>query len=540
MKINDFKYFFLMKYVRNFKLNFKVLIVFFIFLSTSLSSRVFGTQSDFEQFEKTGIEEYKLIKIGRNAEAIKLLEKKIFNNNKNPYLYYLLGRAYGNLKQYEIGEEYFKESLEINSNFPKVYLGYALLKGRKGQLKEAVKLLDKAIEINPKYAKAFSNRGVAKGALSDNIGAIEDFNKAILIDPLLSDAYRNRGITNELIGNLKGACKDWNTASSLGQNQTRSWYKNQCNEIKQVKEEENKNLVSSLVETNQRLNLELELLKNSSSQLGEFSIGTLSEDKIQKANSEIPLINNQDESNEGMKIPLEKKEDSKKEIVESNQIMKIPLEKKDSIQEINNNHNLLISGPVKIKNNEIEKSSILTNPSKRRNEFNSQTSNQVSIIKQNNLEDNYLFLQKNNLINLLYLISGALLSLITLKYIDNRKDLQGKISTIKDKKNKKNLSQDFYDLNKLISKKTELINNLYLEKEIIDKQIDSIKYDLKYYEIQKANIKVYTLTKYKEFFPSQLDGIENIKLNGLSSLNLNNNYSITKQNLLDIKFIKNT
>ena len=31
------------------------------------------------------------------------------------------------------------------------------MKGRKGELKEAVKLLDKAIEIDPKYAKAYSN-----------------------------------------------------------------------------------------------------------------------------------------------------------------------------------------------------------------------------------------------------------------------------------------------------------------------------------------------------------------------------------------------
>ena len=515
--------FYFMKYLRNLKTNYKVLIVFFTIIITSHNSRVFGTQSDYEQLEKTGIEEYQLIKIGRNAEAIKLLEKKIFNNNKNPYFYYLLGRAYGNLKQFKIGEDYFKKSLENNSNFPKVYLGYALLKGRKGDLKEAVKLLDKAIEINPKYAKAYSNRGVAKGALSDNIGAIDDFNKAILINPLLTDAYRNRGITNELIGNIKGACKDWKTASSLGQNQARNWYRNQCNEIKEIKEEESQNLVSSLVETNQRLNLELEVLKNSSSKLGKFSIGTLSEDEIKKSNSEIPLINTQDDKNQIIKIPSAEKEDSKKEI--------------------NNNDNLSIAGPKNIQNIETEKRSLSTNPSKRGNEFNSKNSNQVSIIKQSNLGDNYFLIQKNNLINLLYLISGGFLSLIISKYINNRNDLPSKISTIKDKKNEKYLSQEFYDLNKLISKKTELINNLYLEKEIIEKQIESIKYDLKYYEIQKTNLKVYTLTKYKQLFPSQLNQNQKIKLNGLSSINLNNKYSISKYNLLDIKsskFNKNT
>ena len=230
--------------------------------------------------------------------------------------------------------------------------------------------------------------------------------------------------------------------------------------------------------------------------------------------------------------------------MESNQIIKIPsAEKEDSKKEINNNDNLSIAGPKNIQNIETEKRSLSTNPSKRGNEFNSKNSNQVSIIKQSNLGDNYFLIQKNNLINLLYLISGGFLSLIISKYINNRNDLPSKISTIKDKKNEKYLSQEFYDLNKLISKKTELINNLYLEKEIIEKQIESIKYDLKYYEIQKTNLKVYTLTKYKQLFPSQLNQNQKIKLNGLSSINLNNKYSISKYNLLDIKsskFNKNT
>ena len=143
----------------------------------------------------------------------------------------MLGRAYGNLKQLEISEDYFKKALKIDPKYPKIYLSYALLKGKKGQIKESIKLLDKAIELKPNYPQAFTNRGVAKGALSDNLGAIEDFNAAIKINPYLSDPYRNRGITNELVGNLKGACKDWKISSSLGENQTKEWYENQCKNI---------------------------------------------------------------------------------------------------------------------------------------------------------------------------------------------------------------------------------------------------------------------------------------------------------------------
>ena len=324
--------------------------------------KYFANQSEIAQFEKTAEEEYKLIQIGRNAEAIKLLEKRFIKIQKSIYIL-SSRRAYGNLKQFEIGERYFKKSLRISPNYPKVYLGYALMKGRGGELKEAVKLLDKAIEIDPKYAKAYSNRGVAKGALSDNVGAIDDFNKAILIDPLLADAYRNRGITNELIGNIKGACKDWKTASSLGQNQTKDWFNTQCKDIKEIKEEENQKLVSSLIETNQRLNLELESIKNNSSQLGEFSIGTLSENEIQKLDSETPLKTI--EANQVLNKPIIEKKESNK-IIEANQLLNKPIiEKEEFSKKRINEDNFLVSDQVKMHNTELQKSSELKNSSKK-------------------------------------------------------------------------------------------------------------------------------------------------------------------------------
>ena len=80
---------------------------------------------------------------------------------------------------------------------------------------------------------------------------------------------------------------------------------------------------------------------------------------------------------------------------------------------------------------------------------------------------------------------------------------------------------------KLISRKTEIMNNLFLEKEVIENQIESLKYDLNYYEIQKSNLKVYTLSKYKELFSNNLDNIENVKFNGLSSIKIIDNTSTT-------------
>ena len=536
--------------IRKFTNNSKYLIIFFSIITNTNCAIVFATQTDFSKLEDIGKEEYKLIQIGRNAEAIKSLEKKINNNTKNPYLYYLLGRAYGNLKQFEIGERYFKKSLRSFPNYPKVYLGYALMKGRKGELKEAVKLLDKAIEIDPKYAKAYSNRGVAKGALSDNVGAIDDFNKAILIDPLLADAYRNRGITNELIGNIKGACKDWKTASSLGQNQTKDWFNTQCQDIREIKEEENQKLVSSLIETNQRLNLELQSIKNNSSQLREFSIGTLSNNEIQRLDSEKPLKIIENKKNQTLNKPtIEKKESNK--IIEPNQVLNNPLiEKKEFNKKSLNEDKFLVSDQVKILNTELQESSELKNSSKLVGELPSKISNQIPNIEQSKLERNYFSKNKNNLIALLYFFSGGLLSLIISKLITkNAKKKKVSSSKSLNKKNeniKNNLSQEFQDLNKLISKKTEILNNLLLEKEIIENKIESLKYDLNYYEIQKSNFKVYTLSKYKELFSNNLNNIEYFKFNGIANINLidkNNNFYNLNNYKLDVnsyKFLKNS
>ena len=269
----------------------KINFIYICIASTLFNSpnKAFASPFDYEILEQNAKQELDLIKLGNNSQAIKNIEKKILKNPNDPYLFYLLGRAYKNLDQIRVAEDYYKKAIKLDPTYPKLYLSYGLLKGKKGEINESIKLLDKAIELNPNYVEAYTNRGVAKGANSDNLGAIEDFNMAIKINPYLSDPYRNRGITNELIGNLKGACKDWKTAFSLGQIQAKEWYKNQCENIIEFKDQDKNNVISSLEETNKRLISEIEALKNSSKSLETISIGDTS------------LLSNQETKNENRK-----------------------------------------------------------------------------------------------------------------------------------------------------------------------------------------------------------------------------------------------
>ena len=61
-----------------------------------------------------------------------------------------------------------------------------------------------------------------------NYGAIFYATKAIEIDPNYSIAFLNRGVAKENLGDMKGACDDWRKASSLGNEYTAEWVRNQC------------------------------------------------------------------------------------------------------------------------------------------------------------------------------------------------------------------------------------------------------------------------------------------------------------------------
>ena len=93
----------------------------------------------------------------------------------------------------------------------------------------AISAYNKSIEINERNADAYYNRANTKGRdLEDYYGAISDYNKAIEIKPNYVFAYSNRGLAKKLIGDMKGACSDWRTASSLGNQESASRVRNQC------------------------------------------------------------------------------------------------------------------------------------------------------------------------------------------------------------------------------------------------------------------------------------------------------------------------
>ena len=117
---------------------------------------------------------------------------------------------------------------KINAETADFYFDRAFEKGENGDYYGAISDFTKAIEINPNYAKAYNNHGWIKAKLKDYYGAISLYTKAIEINPNYALAFANRGSSKESIGDMKGACDDWRKASSLGDELSAKWVRNQC------------------------------------------------------------------------------------------------------------------------------------------------------------------------------------------------------------------------------------------------------------------------------------------------------------------------
>ena len=107
-------------------------------------------------------------------------------------------------------------------------LGQTLVIGKGAVLTSAAVLLSIPEKAQAETAVFYYNRGIEKQEKGDYYGAISDYSKAIEIKPNYVFAYSNRGLAKKLIGDMKGACSDWRTASSLGNQESASRVRNQC------------------------------------------------------------------------------------------------------------------------------------------------------------------------------------------------------------------------------------------------------------------------------------------------------------------------
>ncbi len=94
-----------------------------------------------------------------------------------------LGWAYYNNGNYELAEQYYKEALDIEPEFPIAQKGLARTYMAMSRPAEAVDTLEKAIDKNPRMAELHLELGRAYAALNRREKALDAFNKAIALNP---------------------------------------------------------------------------------------------------------------------------------------------------------------------------------------------------------------------------------------------------------------------------------------------------------------------------------------------------------------------
>lgn len=96
-------------------------------------------------------------------------------------------------------EEYFKQAIETDPNYPIAHNNLAVVYLRRGSYKDAIKELRIATQLKPDYAEAYNNLGVAYFQCQKYTEAKWSFEKAIAINPNYAEPRKNLEILSQKI-----------------------------------------------------------------------------------------------------------------------------------------------------------------------------------------------------------------------------------------------------------------------------------------------------------------------------------------------------
>ena len=152
---------------------------------------------------------------GKISEALSLYLKILPQQKNNPQLFYLLGSAYLQQGQPNIGIEHLRRSLVMNPKNPFGHnnLGNALQDLKR--LDDALASYDKALALKPDYADAYYNRGNALKDLKRLDDALASYDKALALKPGYAEAYNNRGTVLQDLKRLDDALASYDKALAL-------------------------------------------------------------------------------------------------------------------------------------------------------------------------------------------------------------------------------------------------------------------------------------------------------------------------------------
>lgn len=167
----------------------------------------------------------KLIKEGKNEEALKILNLYLKSHPKDGMLFYYKALVLKNLEKYDEALAELDKSISIG--YPEV-LAYDLKSFIYGEYKKDIEkqiyYAEKSIAIDPSNAEAYYLTAMAYKKKGDYNLALENINKAIKNDPEDYDSIYERALILNELGRKKEAAKDLIKFLKKYPNYSEGWY----------------------------------------------------------------------------------------------------------------------------------------------------------------------------------------------------------------------------------------------------------------------------------------------------------------------------
>ncbi|HHE39313.1 MAG TPA: tetratricopeptide repeat protein [Candidatus Cloacimonetes bacterium] len=116
----------------------------------------------------------------------------------------------------DVAEFNFRKALELNPEHTHSLVGLSAVLSKKGEVEEAIVLLNRSLKIKPDFAAAYLGLAQAYKLIGDHKKAVANFQKAIEINPKLPLAYYALGLHFQKNKRPKKAIESFQKAARLG------------------------------------------------------------------------------------------------------------------------------------------------------------------------------------------------------------------------------------------------------------------------------------------------------------------------------------
>jgi len=197
--------------------------------SKSMIDRFCNISNDSARAETFIILAQEQINSNRPERAINLLEQAILLWPENPQIYYWMGSAYQQMKNFTASENAYSKCIVYDPKNAIAYSKRAAIRGAFLSNPQGALLdLNIALSINPDIEEALYNRAVANAQNKKFEPAIADLTRILEKNPSQNKALFLRGLTYMQMGQKDKACADWNSALALGNNDAANYIDRFC------------------------------------------------------------------------------------------------------------------------------------------------------------------------------------------------------------------------------------------------------------------------------------------------------------------------